>query len=511
MTKLTGKVYLVGAGLGNVAYLTVKAYQLVKQAEVLVYDALVDQSIIPLISPHCLKVYVGKRGSQVSTPQSEINRLLVKYCQQGKLVVRLKGGDPFIFGRASAEIQALIAAKCEFEVVPGISSALAAPLLAGIPVTDTVMSRCFAVMTAHEPEALNWASLSELETLVILMAARNLPVIVHQLRQHGRSPETPIAIIKNGGRFNQKVIVGTLNDIVHKTSRESLSPSVIVVGNVVQLQTYLQPRHNHSRIMLSPLLNHTILVTRSSEQSNEFRSLLEQKGAEVLEMPTLMIRPPSTWEPLDQAIAFSDTSKPFDWLLLTSANAVSFFFERLLANGKDTRILASTKIAVVGKKTAMVLRQWGLNPDFIPPDFIADSLVENFPESVSGKRLLFPRVETGGREILVKELTQAGAEVVEVPAYESACPDTIDPNVQSALENGIISIATFTSSKTVKNFCKLLEGFAGDSWRDLVTGVAIASIGPQTSQTCQTLLGRVDIEAQEYTLEGLTQAIIDKM
>lgn len=511
MTTPTGKVYIVGSGLGNIAYLALRAYQLVIQADVLVYDALVDESILPLISPNCLKLYVGKRGGKISTPQSEINNLLVQHCQQGKQVVRLKGGDPFIFGRASVEIQALMAAKCPFEVVPGISSALAAPLLAGIPITDAVMSRCFAVMTGHEPEALNWASLSELETLVILMGTRNLTTIIDKLKQHGRSPQTPIAIIKNGGRINQQVITGTLNDIVNQTSGKSLSPSVIVVGNVVQLQTYLKSPNDDSIIMFNPLLHQTILVTRSTEQSNQFRTLLQQKGAKVVEMPTLVISPPSTWEPLDRAIAAMGTSDNFDWLLLTSANAVSFFFKRLINSGKDARSLAGTKIAVVGKKTAITVKQWGLKPDFIPPDFIADSLVENFPESVIGKRLLFPRVETGGRDILVQQLTQKGAEVVEVPAYESACPEAIAPDAKSALENGDINIITFTSSKTVKNFCKLIKDYGGNSWLNLLAEVTIASIGPQTSQTCHTLLGRVDIEAQEYTLEGLTQAIIDKI
>lgn len=234
-----GKVYLVGAGLGSVAHLTVQAYELLKQAEVLIYDALVGEELLQLVPESCLKLEVGKRGGALSTPQTEINQLLVKHCQQGKQVVRLKSGDPFIFGRSTAEIQALTEANCAFEVVPGVSSALAAPLLAGIPLTDPVLSRCFAVMSAHEPDALEWEALAQLETLVILMGARRLPEIVEQLLRHGRSLETPIAIIQWAGQPEQKIWTGTLGTITRQTEHESLSPAVIVIGEVVSLRPYL--------------------------------------------------------------------------------------------------------------------------------------------------------------------------------------------------------------------------------------------------------------------------------
>lgn len=236
-----GKVYLMGAGLGEIAYLTLQAQRLLSQAEVIIYDALVDDSILTLIPAKCLKINVGKRGGEPSTSQPEINQLLVEYCLRGKQVIRLKGGDPFIFGRTASEIQALREAQCEFEVIPGLSSALAAPTLASIPLTDPVMSRCFAVMTAHDLEALDWQIVSQIETLVILMGGRNLAEIVHQLLRHERLPKTPIAIIKSGGCPQQKVWVGTLNDIIEKTANESLSPCVIVVGEVVRLRDFLNP------------------------------------------------------------------------------------------------------------------------------------------------------------------------------------------------------------------------------------------------------------------------------
>lgn len=253
----------------------------------------------------------------------------------------------------------------------------------------------------------------------------------------------------------------------------------------------------------SPHSAMTVLVTRSAGQSSQFSALLQAAGLTVIEMPALEIRPPSSWERLDAAIAHLKT---YDWLILTSANAVTFFFQRLQAVGNPIDLQA-VKLAVVGKKTAKVLQQQGLQADFIPPDFVADALVAQFPESVAGLRLLFPRVESGGREILVKEMTTAGAVVTEVPAYESGCPQEPDAAAIAALQSHQLQVVTFASSKTVRCACRLFEQGLGDGWADQLAGVAIASIGPKTSDTCRELLGRVDIEATEYTLEGLTQAI----
>lgn len=235
-----GKVYLVGSGVGTIDLLTVKAYRLIEQAEAIVYDALVDQNILDLAPADCEIVHVGKRGGQPSTPQAEIDRLLVNLCQQGKQIVRLKSGDPFIFGRSTSEIQALIQAGCPFEVVPGISSALAAPLLADIPLTDPVLSRGFGVVTAHQPDDLNWQVLAQLDTLVILMGTQQLPVIIEELIRHGRSSTAPIAIIRWAGQSNQLIWNGTLETILRQTDRQPLSPAVIVIGEVVRLRPYLQ-------------------------------------------------------------------------------------------------------------------------------------------------------------------------------------------------------------------------------------------------------------------------------
>lgn len=497
---MEGKVYLVGAGVGDEQYLTIRGAKLVQNAEVLIYDALVDQVLLKLAPENCLKICVGKRGGQVSTSQADINQLLVEYCLQGKEIVRLKSGDPFIFGRANEEIAALQQGKCNFELVPGISSVLAAPLLAGIPLTDKNLSRCFVVASGHQPEKLDWVALSRIDTLVFLMGGRTLPQIIDYLITHGRSPDETIAIVRDCGRSQQQVFWGTLTDIVESTAEISLSPAVIVIGKVVELSNQDSPQVNSL-----PLTGKTILVTRAAEQSSKFTTLLQQQGATVVEMPALMITPPESWAALDQAIA---NIKQFQWLILTSANAVNYFFNRLSTLGYDIRALSQLKIAVVGRKTASVLKTKQFNPDYIPPNYVADSLIANFPENLSGQKLLFPRVETGGRAILVQELTEQGATVVEVPAYQSQCPKNIDPQAWQALQQQQIDVITFASSKTVKNFYTLLQQQADSNTIDTILAkVIIASIGPQTSITCRKLLGRIDLEAAEYTLEGLTTAI----
>lgn len=533
-----GTVFLVGSGPGDAAYLTVRARDVLAQAEVVVYDALVDEQLLNLTANGCKALYVGKRGGQPSTKQDEIDRLLVQLCQSGKRVVRLKSGDPFIFGRSLSEIRALVEAQCPFEVVPGLSSALVAPLLAHIPLTDPVLSRCFVVVSAHAPDALDWDAIARLDTLVILMGGKHLPDLVQRLQDRGRAARTPIAVIRWAGQARQQIWTGTLDTILHATAGHALSPCVMVIGEVVALRPFLRSPHSShndrwqlttlpsptappSPLVPSPMpssspptqnaaypLAHTrILVTRSVGQSSQFTQLLQSQGATVLEMPALTIGPPSSWQALDAAIAHM---QEFDWLILTSANGVEYFFDRLATHGKDARALAGIKLAVVGQKTANSLRTKGLRPDFVPPDYVADALVEHFPEpALEGIRLLFPRVETGGREVLVQELTQRGAIVTEVPAYQSCCPDTIAPEVIAALEAGHIDVITFASSKTVECFHRLITqaGIIDNHHPSWLTSICLASIGPQTSKTCVELLGRVDVEATQYTLEGLTQAI----
>jgi uroporphyrinogen III methyltransferase / synthase len=495
-----GKVYIVGAGPGDISDLTLRAQNLLNTADVVIYDALVDETLLEFLPPHCQQVYVGKRGGQPSMTQTEINQILVAHGQRDRQTVRLKSGDPFIFGRTMSEIDALSAAGCEYEIVPGLSSALAAPLLAGIPLTDPVLSCGFAVVSAHAPEDLNWDALVQLPTLVILMGASTLATTVRGLLKHGRAPHTPIAIIKWASLPQQEVLVSDLGHVVAEVGDRSFSPAVIVIGEVVKLRQFINSQTEQRQTL--PLQGQTVLVTRSLSQSPELRQLLTVQGARVLEMPTLEIGAPSSWEALDRSIS---QISHYNWLILTSANAVNYFFDRLTTAGQDARALAGVKIAVVGHKTAEVLRQHGINPDFIPPEFIADTLVASFPESPHGQKILFPRVESGGRAVIVQSLVAQGAMVDEVAAYQSVCPQDIDPTALAALQQQHVDIITFASSKTVQHFHQLVGNQLPANW---LAGVRIASIGPQTSATCQELFGKVDLEATEYTLPGLVAAIV---
>lgn len=535
----SGIVYLLGAGPGDPNLLTLQGIQVLQTADVLVYDALIHTHILNFLPVGCERIQMGKRGRRPSVQQSQINQILIAECQKGKTVVRLKSGDPFVFGRCRAELQALHDANCRVCVLPGLSTAIAGPTLAGIPLTDPVLSPCFAVVSAHQPDQLDWQILAQLNTLVILMGTQTLDEILAQLQNHGKADDTPVAILQWVSQPDYREWRGTLATIATQTAGESLSPAIIVVGEVVSLRQdwanlvgWPELIPQTSRILLDPLIplpyphlpfpsspvmasepsapqpdfyqplaHQTILVTRAAGQSGQFSQQLTALGASVIEMPALEIQPPSSWQGLDAAILELPS---FAWLILTSANAVNAVCDRIIALGKDLRSLAGVKIAVVGAKTAAVLAKRGLVADYIPPDFVADALIAYFPEPIAGQSFLFPRVETGGRDILVKSLSAAGGTVTEVAAYESGCPAQPNPQAIVALCNKQVTIITFASSKTVQCFAELI----GAEQLSRLEQVQIASIGPQTSQACQAILGRVDIEARDYTLDGLAQAIV---
>ena len=508
---MNGKVFIVGAGIGGVEFLTVRARDLIGAAEVIISDALVDGCLLELAPPDANRLIAGKRGGQASIQQAEINQMLVQYCLQGKRVVRLKSGDPWIFGRSLPEILALQEAGCEWEVVAGISSAIAAPMLAGIPLTEVESSSCFAVMTGHDLSRLPWEAIAQIPTLVILMGTNNLMGLLEKLRE-GKDADTAIAIVRWSGRVDQQIWTGTLADIQSKLPSGSLSPSVIVIGEVVKFHEQLSSPRLQTVASFEqeklPLQGKTILVTRSAGQASLFADLLTSQGASVIEMPTLTIAPPTSWQMLDQAIADLNS---YNWLILTSANAVESFFGRLQKSGKDSRALHLLKVAVVGRKTAEALANYGIKPDLVPTDFVADALVEALIKQnhvLTNQKMLFPRVESGGREILVEQLQQHGAIVDAIAAYESRCPEAIDPVALTAIQNQRLDAIAFASSKTVKHFCLLLDRVAPqETWQVWIARVKIASIGPQTSKTCDELIGRVDCEALEFTLNGLVDAI----
>jgi uroporphyrinogen III methyltransferase / synthase len=491
------QVFLVGAGPGGRDYLTVRAVEVLAQAEVILYDDLVDSQLLALADQTALRLDVGKRAGQPSMDQSEISALILFHARAGRRVIRLKSGDPFVFGRAIEELEALSAAGFDFEVVPGISTALAAPLLAGIPLTDKAWSQHFCVLSAHQAESLPWQALAQIDTLVILMGTRSLTTIAKHLMDCGRPPAMPVAVIYWAGRPEQRTIVGTLETIAQQVLQES-SPAVIVIGPVVR------HREKFRWFDRRPLFGRRILVTRAAEQATEFGLALQSLGAEVLEMPALVVTPPASWEALDRAIA---EIRSYQWLILTSANGVMAFFERLKFHSLDLRALADVRVAVVGPKTTKVAAEFGLLPDFMPNSYVADALLAEFPdrEKLSDMRILFVRVESGGREVITQQLSDWGAQVDEVAGYATQCPTAAAPDCLAALHAGQIDCVTFASSKTVKNFVQLV---ASPDFSDLFSKIKIASIGPQTSKTCMEYFGRVDAEATEYTLEGLQSVIV---
>lgn len=515
MTQSHGKVDILGAGPGCLEFLTIAGQRILSEAEVLIYDALIDPKLLTLPQRNCELIPMGKRGGRVSFTQDEINQKLVSAYTLGKNVVRLKAGDPFIFGRTLSEVQALEAKGCRVTVWPGISSVFAAPLLAGIPLTDKSLSQSVTLMTGHQLESVPWSAIAQLDTLVVLMGARNLGTICHELIQAGKDSETPIAVIRWCSWPQQESWFGTLENIAQQLEGQSLSPAVVVVGKVVSLRQTMQLQ-SCTDGSVKPLTGKNIVITRSVGQVSQFRDRLMEQGAHVLEMPALEIVEPSDWQPLDEAIA---SLHQFSWLILTSSNAVDFFFARLKVLGKDSRALSGLKIAVVGRKTAVQLEAFGLTPDFIPPNYVADAMVEHFPEvSLDGHRILFPRVESGGRDVLVREFKSQGCMITEVAAYQSRCPDHVPEAVIHAFQNQAVDAVTFASSKTVKHFEQMMrlaldeinpgQSEAAHSVSELMDSICVASIGPQTSKTCRELLGRVSLEAAEYTLEGLLNELL---
>ena len=495
-----GKVYLVGAGPGDPGLITVKAVKVLKKAEVVIYDYLANPRLLSYAPHEAERIYVGKKGGSHTLSQEGINRLLVEKALEGKIVVRLKGGDPFVFGRGGEEVEALLREGIPFEVVPGITSAFAVPAYAGIPVTHREYTSTLALITGHEAEgkedsAIDWEALSRLGTLIFLMGMKNLPRICENLIRNGRSPDTPVAVIQWGTTARQRVAEGTLSSIVERVKEVGLSaPAIILVGEVARL------REKFRWFETKPLFGKRVIVTRTREQASQLVEALEEVGAEVIEIPTIRIVPPESFEALDKAILEMET---FDWVVFTSQNAVKYFRERLWALGRDARVLSRTKIAVIGTATASSLAEVGLRADLIPDEFRAEGLVAAFERmDIAGRKILIPRAEEA-REILPQKLREFGGEVLVVPAYRTVLPEESREALISALKEGV-DLITFTSSSTAKNLFKLLEGHEA-----LLEGVELASIGPITSETLRRLGHLPRIEAKEYTISGLVSAILE--
>jgi uroporphyrinogen III methyltransferase/synthase len=500
---MKAKVYLVGAGPGDPGLITVKGKECIQRADVIIYDYLASPALLKYAARSAELIYVGKKGGDHTLSQDEINSLLVDKAKSGGVITRLKGGDPFIFGRGGEEAEVLVKAGIPFEVVPGVTSAIAAAAYAGIPLTHRQLTSTLAFVTGHEDPTkeetgINWSSLaSGIGTLVFFMGVKNLPNIAERLIAHGKSADTPVALIRWGTTSRQKTVTGTLGTIAERAQAAGLkAPAIIVVGDVVDLRQSLKWFEDR------PLLGKRIVVTRARQQASDLVNMLTDLGAECLEHPTIDIRPPEDLQPLKRAVA---NVSAYDWIVFTSVNGVGYFFEQLFAAGKDARALGHLKTAAIGPATAARLLEFGLTSDIVPQTYRAESVVEAFKkEKLNDKKILLPRAKEA-RPILPRELKKMGAAVTEIPAYETVKAVEKSDDLIQMLKDKRVDMITFTSSSTVKNFKALLPA---KDFAVLVQDVTIASIGPITSDTATELDFEVHITAQSYTIPGLVEAIL---
>ena len=497
-----GYVYLVGAGPGDPKLITIKGSECIAKADVLVYDRLASRRLLSLARPDCELIYCGKSPDRHTLKQDEINQVLVDKGLAGKIVTRLKGGDPFVFGRGGEEAEALLDAGIQFEVVPGITSAIAVPAYAGIPVTHRDITTSFAVITGHEDPTKNettihWDHLAQSHgTLVFLMGMANLPMIAQKLMANGKKSTTPVAIIQWGTRPEQRTLVGKLETIATEVQKQKFSnPSIIIVGEVVSMREKLQWFEKQ------PLFGKRIIVTRARHQASELSQAIEALGGEAWEFPTIEIAPVSDKSYLIKAI---NHLKEFQWLIFTSANGVEGFFAELKNQERDVRDLIGLEIVAIGPATQAALEQRGLRTAFVPDEFRAEKIVEGLTgRVVAGQKVLLARAEEA-RDILPVSLIAMGAEVWDVPVYKTIIGGANREELQTMLREKEIQIVTFTSSSTVRNFVTLLDGDVS-----LLEGVLLYSIGPITSATAEELGLKIFKEAAQYTISGLVDALLE--
>ena len=501
-----GIVYLVGAGPGDPGLLTLKAKACLEEADVVIYDYLANEAFLDHADEKAELIYVGKKGGSHTKSQEDINRLILEKARLGNTVVRLKGGDPFIFGRGGEEAEELVKAGVPFEIVPGVTSAIAVPAYAGIPLTHRDYTSTVAFITGHEDptkEASNiaWDKLAtSVGTLVFLMGVGKLPQIAKSLMGHGRSPDTPVALIHRGTVPEQRTVVGKLQDIAERAQKEGLKPpAIIVVGDIVNLREQLNWFEN------KPLFGKRIVVTRAREQASGFLARLSDLGAACIEFPTIQVVPPRSWDALDRALMRLER---YQWLLFTSVNGVKYFFNRLENLGLDIRELKDMKVGAIGPKTAEAVYKKGIRPDLVPDEYRAEAVIDAFRKwDVKGEKIILPRAAKA-REVLPTELVKMGASVDEIPAYETVRPDHDKGRVKGMLEKGEIDMVTFTSSSTVTNFVEMFRE-ERQNLKAWMVKVGVACIGPITAQTAEEQGLSVSLVPQEYTIEALTNAIVD--
>ncbi|MCX5717887.1 MAG: uroporphyrinogen-III C-methyltransferase [Nitrospirae bacterium] len=532
MNEKKGRVYLVGAGPGDIGLLTVKGMKCLQRADAVVYDFHLNAQVLNYIKHDAEFIYAGKRGGHHTMTQDEINKILVEKAKEGKVVCRLKGGDPFVFGRGGEEAEALYENNIDFEVVPGVSSAVAAPAYAGIPITHRGYSSSFAVIPGYEDmtkeeSAIDWAKLATgAGTLIFLMAVKNMDVLVKKLMENGRNPDTPVAVIRWGTRPDQKTITGTLRDIAGIVKEKDIKPpAVMVIGEVVKLRKKLMWYEK------KPMFGHRVLVTR--EHAGGFEPL-EDLGAEMIEFPTIEIAPPGNYNELDSAI---NKIEAYNWIIFTSGNGVKYFLKRLMEKDKDIRDLKGIRICAIGTKTAAEIKRYGIKVDLMPEEFNAEGLIEAFlkdcrmqdtgykmqdkknhascivhhesylqtpnSELFKGMKFLLPRAEKA-REVFPEKVRELGGEIDIPVTYRTVKPEMHGKRLKRFLKEGRISVATFTSASTFDNFMEII----GEDADELLRDVAIAVIGPVTARAVEKAGLKVQIMPETATIEAMVEEII---
>lgn len=497
------KVYLIGAGPGDPGLFTLRGRDCLAAADVVIYDALANDALLGHARKDAELIYVGKVAGNHALPQDGINQLLVDKAREGKVVARLKGGDPYIFGRGGEEAEALLEAGIPFEEVPGISSTIAAPAYAGIPLTHRNFTSSVTIITGHEnpdkPGSVhNWQALARsASTLVFVMGMKNLPDIARNLLEAGMDPATPAALVYRGTTSRQRSLVATLADLPQAAVDQGFSnPSVIVVGKVCSLHDQL------GWFEQRPLFGRSVVVTRAREQASGLAQELGRLGADVIQCPTIEISPLPDYAELDAAIA---RLSEYAWLIFTSVNGVRWFWKRLEAAGKDSRALGLCRVAAIGPATAEALEARGIRPDFIPERYVAEGVVEGLLArgKVDGVRMLLPRAAKA-REVLPDELRKAGARVDVISAYETIPAATRKDEVLDRIQAGTLDCITFGSSSTVENFLSLIPAETLRAHPD----VRLAAIGPVTAKTLEAHGLPCHIMPEEYTIPALVQALV---
>ena len=497
---MSGKVYLVGAGPGDPGLITVKGMRCLEDAQVVVYDRLLDPSLLEFAPPTAEKIFVGKERGRQALTQDEINALLVKQSLSGKVVVRLKGGDPFVFGRGGEEALALVERGISFEIVPGITSAIAAAAYSGIPITHRKVATCFTVVSGSEdpskPESvIPWEVLAKTGgTLVVLMGWAALTSIMETLQKSGMAPETPVALVQWGTWNKQRTVTGNLSNVVAIGKEAGLNPPVIaIIGDVVNLREQL------AWFDRRPLFGQKVLITRSRTQASNLRTQLEELGAATVELPSIEIADLDDYSQLDEALA---RLKDFGWVFFSSTNAVEAVFQRLSCQNRDSRAFATAKIGAIGPATSNTLAQRGINPDFVPARSVSEEVIQELSDlDWQGVPVLLPGSDIG-RDVLASGLNDLGARVERIAAYRTVTPQGAGQLARQILQEGV-DVVTFTSSSTVKNTLDIMDGD-----KQYLESSLIACIGPITAATARELGLRVDLVADEHTVEGLADCLV---